>query len=143
MKSIYFLKFTLIVLANLIFINCASGPVGGIIYTKVDYPGMFNETNSVFPEKYSEGCETSYLGLYNSGDAGAGSIAMKAGIDRIAIIDYYIESILIIAYRKHCTIVYGEVFKEPKPETEVQSEKKENESSELETDEDEEPGEQL
>ncbi|TGM07026.1 TRL-like family protein [Leptospira barantonii] len=88
--------------------RCAAGPVGGFLFTHNKYPGEINPTNEVRSDVSAEGCIHSVLGLFSFGNAGAGSVAKKNGIQRIAIIDYSVLQILAIVYRNHCVIVSGE-----------------------------------
>ncbi|MCT8333774.1 TRL-like family protein [Leptospira sp. 85282-16] len=102
---------------NLVFIflfsfflvtNCAIGPTHGYIVTSTKFPGTFNPENNVKATKEGRGCQFTVLYLFSFGDAGAGSVANKNGIIKIATIDHSTISFLTGVYRSYCTIVYGE-----------------------------------
>ncbi|RHX90027.1 TRL-like family protein [Leptospira stimsonii] len=90
------------------FVGCASGPVGGFLFTYNKFPGQINPANDVKPEAVAEGCIHNILGLISFGNAGVGSVAKSNGIQRIAMIDYSALHIFAIVYRNHCVIVAGE-----------------------------------
>ncbi|MBM9575962.1 TRL-like family protein [Leptospira sp. 201903070] len=98
----------LLILSLFFFVNCASGPVGGLLFTYNKYPGQINPANDVKPEKIADGCIHNIFGLISFGNAGAGAVAKSNGIQRIALIDYSALHILAIVYRNHCVIVAGE-----------------------------------
>jgi hypothetical protein len=99
---------TLILFFLTLNINCAIGPVSGLVYSDITYPGVYNEKEIVGEEKTAEGCQYNFLGIITRGDAGAGSVALRSGIKKISTIDYRAISILTLVYRKYCTIVTGE-----------------------------------
>ncbi|AOP34600.1 TRL-like family protein [Leptospira tipperaryensis] len=99
----------LIIIFSLLFsVNCASGPVGGLLFTYNKYPGQINPANDVKPEAVAEGCIHNILGLISFGNAGVGSVAKSNGIQRISMIDFSALHIFAIVYRNHCVIVAGE-----------------------------------
>ncbi|TGN01852.1 TRL-like family protein [Leptospira yasudae] len=106
MKTVVKILFCLFL--SSVFVQCASGPVGGLLFTHNLYPGEINPTNEVRQDATAEGCIHNILGVFSFGDAGAGSVAKKNGIQRIAIVDYSALHILAFVYRNHCVIVTGE-----------------------------------
>ena len=88
--------------------TCAVGPVNGGLFTYTKFPGEFNAANTVFPGKSGEGCQHLILGLVSYGTAGAGEIAMKSGIKKIAYVDHSTVNVLQVLYSRYCTIVWGE-----------------------------------
>ena len=98
------------ILILFLFCNCASGPVGGLLYTNVEFAGEVNYDSSIPILAESRGCQISILGLFSVGDSSAGQIAMNTGIRRIATIDHSILSILHIAYVQNCTIITGATY---------------------------------
>lgn len=102
------LNILLLLFVSFSVFRCASGPVGGLLFTHNKYPGEINPTNEVRQEITAEGCIHNVLGLFSFGNAGAGSVAKKNGIQRIAVVDYSVLQILAIVYRNHCVIVSGE-----------------------------------
>nr|WP_238325546.1 TRL-like family protein [Leptospira inadai] len=88
--------------------NCASGPVSGLLYSKTSFPGTINPDVSVRRESRAQGCIHNFLTLFSVGNAGAGEIAFKNGIARISLIDHSSMQILTLLYRNYCTIVIGE-----------------------------------
>ncbi|MDX1959012.1 MAG: TRL domain-containing protein [Leptospiraceae bacterium] len=94
-------------------IGCAVGPTHGVLFTSTEFPGQFNQNNDVNSTKTGKGCiHTVLSGLFAWGEAGAGMIAYKKGIKKLATIDHSTLSILsydvIHIYRNYCTIVSGE-----------------------------------
>ena len=87
--------------------NCASGPVGGWLYSDIKYPGTTNSVD-IKSTAQAEGCTYNVLALFGFGDSGAGQIAKNNKISRIATIDYHSENYLAFLFRKQCTIVTGE-----------------------------------
>lgn len=109
MKSVLFfilifLLHSCIVLAPL---QKTNGPTNGVLFTQNKFPGDFNPNNDVLPVKKAEGCIHQILYIAMWGDAGAGSIAMKNKIKKIAYIDHSVINALGL-YNNFCTIVSGE-----------------------------------
>jgi hypothetical protein len=90
--------------------NCASGPVHGLIFTYNDYAGEMNADRTIPASIQSIGCQYSVLGLMSFGNSGAGQIAYDKGIKRISSIDYSVLSILTIFFNRNCTIVTGATY---------------------------------
>ncbi|MBP7284666.1 MAG: TRL-like family protein [Leptospiraceae bacterium] len=99
-----------LVLVFLLVLNCASGPVGGLLYTNTEYAGEVNPDSSIPILAEAKGCQISVLGIFSVGDSSAGQIAMNSGIRRIATIDHSIFSILHIAFVQNCTIITGATY---------------------------------
>ncbi|MCW7469555.1 TRL-like family protein [Leptospira kanakyensis] len=97
-----------IFLSALLLTNCAIGPTHGYIFTSTKFAGTFNPENNVTSTKEATDCQFTVLYLFSYGDAGAGSIAKKNGISKIATIDHSTTSLLTGFYRTYCTIVSGE-----------------------------------
>lgn len=97
-----------VVLAASALGNCAMGPVNGILFTSTSFAGEFNPANDVPFAKEATGCQHMILGLAAFGTAGAGKIAMDAGIKRIALVDHSAMHVLTIVYGRYCTRVVGE-----------------------------------
>lgn len=91
-------------------ISCASGPVGGLIFSNIDYAGEINPDSSIPAFAENRGCQYSILGLISFGDSGAGSVANKKGIRRIAAIDYSHFSLFHAGFVRNCTIVTGATY---------------------------------
>ncbi|TGK22030.1 TRL-like family protein [Leptospira fluminis] len=89
-------------------LNCASGPVSGLLYSKTGFPGTINEDPGVKRELRAEGCIHNFLTLISIGNAGAGEIAFQNGITRVALVDHSSLQILTVLYRNYCTIVVGD-----------------------------------
>lgn len=100
----------LIFIALLLLTHCASGPVGGLIFSNIEYAGEINSDPSIPSIAENQGCQYSILGLIAFGDSGAGSIANKKGIRRIATIDYSSFSLFHFAFVRNCTIVSGATY---------------------------------
>ena len=98
-------KFFLLLI--ILLLNCASGPVGGLLFTAYDYAGEVNPDSSIPILADAKGCQFSLLGLFSVGDSSAGQIASNAGIKRIATIDYSTISIFHVLFVRNCTIVTG------------------------------------
>ena len=88
--------------------SCAVGPVNGYIFTSNKFAGSFNPANNVKSAKTAKGCQHLILGLFAFGDAGAGAVAKKAGIQKIATIDHSTTNVFQVLYSSYCTIVSGE-----------------------------------
>ncbi|WP_411821650.1 TRL domain-containing protein [Leptospira sp. 'Mane'] len=101
------MKLVLFSLTLLLATNCASGPVGGLIYSNIKYPGTTNGTD-VKSTTQAEDCIYNVLGLVGVGNSGAGQIAKNNKIGRIATIDYHSLNVLIGVFRMQCTVVTGE-----------------------------------
>lgn len=96
-------------LLSVLFItNCAIGPTHGFLYNSTKFAGTFNPENNVKSVKEAKGCQFTILYLFSVGDAGAGSVASKNGIKKIATIDHSTLSIFTGLFRNYCTIVIGE-----------------------------------
>ncbi|MCG6146915.1 TRL-like family protein [Leptospira levettii] len=102
------LFFVIILFYSLIFTGCAVGPTHGYIVTETQFPGTFNPENNVKADKEAKGCQYTVLYLVTYGDAGAGSIAFKNGITKIATIDHSTFSLFSGLIRNYCTFVVGE-----------------------------------
>ncbi|PJZ69056.1 TRL-like family protein [Leptospira perolatii] len=89
-------------------LNCATGPVSGILFTNTVFPGTTNTDASIGREKKASGCIRNILGLFSYGQSGAGAIAFKEGITRISYIDHSATQVLLFVYRDYCTIVTGD-----------------------------------
>lgn len=101
----------LLLLALFFFqLHCASGPVGGLLFTYNEYAGEVNPDNSIPSIAEAKGCQISLLGLFSVGDSSAGQIAFNSGIRRIATIDHSVFSILHIAFVRNCTIITGATY---------------------------------
>lgn len=100
--------YSAIVFFMIFFLQCATGPVQGGLITDIKFPGNINPENNVKSVKTGKGCQHSILLLASFGDAGAGSVAQKNGITKIATIDHSAFGILGLVYRNYCTIVAGE-----------------------------------
>lgn len=94
----------------LFYFNCASGPVGGLLFTSTEYAGEVNSDNSIPIIAEARGCQISLLGIFSVGDSSAGQIASNSGIRRIATIDHSVFSILHIAFVRNCTIITGATY---------------------------------
>lgn len=94
----------------LLFLNCASGPVGGLLFTNYEYAGEVNPDSSIPILAEAKGCQFSLLGLFSVGDSSAGQIASNVGIRRIATIDHSTISILHILFVQNCTIITGATY---------------------------------
>ncbi|TGM35787.1 TRL-like family protein [Leptospira biflexa] len=97
-----------IVLSFILFTGCAVGPTHGYIVTETQFPGTFNPENNVKADKEAKGCQYTVLYLVTYGDAGAGSVANKNGITKIATIDHSTFSLFSGLIRNYCTFVVGE-----------------------------------
>ncbi|PJZ46387.1 TRL-like family protein [Leptospira brenneri] len=95
-------------LSVFLFANCAVGPTHGLVFSSTKFAGTFNPENNVKATKEAKGCQLTILHLISVGDAGAGLIANKNGISKIATIDHSSLSILTGLFRNYCTIVTGE-----------------------------------
>ncbi|MBM9549240.1 TRL-like family protein [Leptospira sp. 201903074] len=95
-------------LSVFLFANCAIGPTHGFLFTSTKFAGTFNPENNVKAAKEGTGCQFTILYLFSVGDAGAGSVANKNGITKIATIDHSSLSVLTGLFRNYCTIVSGE-----------------------------------
>lgn len=87
---------------------CAVGPVSGYVYTQTKFAGEINPHGAIARAKTARGCLVSLFWLFSFGDASAGNIARRAGIERIAAIDYSILSYAGLTFARYCTIVTGE-----------------------------------
>ena len=56
----------------LFLLNCASGPVGGLLFTNYEYAGEVNPDSSIPILAEAKGCQFSLLGLFAIGDSSAG-----------------------------------------------------------------------
>lgn len=92
------------------FMSCASGPVGGLLFSYNEFAGEQNPDTSIPPTVQFQGCQYSILGIFSYGDSSAGAAAMDNGIRRIASIDYSVISILTFAFVRNCTIVRGATY---------------------------------
>lgn len=109
MHSIQRLLFILtIATLYLVNIGCAVGPTNGYIITETQFPGTINPENNVKSDKEARGCQYTILYLVSFGDAGAGIIAHKNGITKIATIDHSTFSLFGVLVRSYCTFVVGE-----------------------------------
>ncbi|XDD46139.1 TRL-like family protein [Leptospira sp. WS39.C2] len=97
-----------IVLLTFLSTSCAVGPTHGYIVTETQFPGTFNPENNVKADKEAKGCQYTVLYLVTYGDAGAGSVAHKNGITKIATIDHSTFSLFSGLIRNYCTFVVGE-----------------------------------
>ncbi|TGL44612.1 TRL-like family protein [Leptospira perdikensis] len=95
-------------LSVFLFANCAIGPTHGFIFSSTKFAGTFNAENNVKATKEGKGCQFTVLYLFSAGDAGAGSVANKNGISKIATIDHSSLSVFTGLFRNYCTIVSGE-----------------------------------
>ncbi|EOQ90397.1 TRL-like family protein [Leptospira yanagawae serovar Saopaulo str. Sao Paulo = ATCC 700523] len=95
-------------LSVFLFANCAIGPTHGFLYNSTKFAGTINPENNVKAVKEAKGCQLTILYLVSVGDAGAGLIANKNGISKIATIDHSSFSLLTGLFRNYCTIVSGE-----------------------------------
>ncbi|TGM52243.1 TRL-like family protein [Leptospira vanthielii] len=95
-------------LSVFLFANCAIGPTHGFIFNSTKFAGTFNPENNVKATKEAKGCQFTLLYIFSVGDAGAGSVANKNGISKIATIDHSSLSILTGLFRNYCTLVSGE-----------------------------------
>lgn len=95
-------------LSVFLFANCAIGPTHGGLFTSTKFAGTFNAENNVKVSKEGKGCIWTVLYIFSVGDAGAGSVANKNGISKIATIDHSSLSVLTGLFRNYCTIVSGE-----------------------------------
>ncbi|MCG6139151.1 TRL-like family protein [Leptospira mtsangambouensis] len=95
-------------LSVFLFANCAIGPTHGLLFSSTKFAGTFNPENNVKSSKEGKGCQFTILYLFSVGDAGAGSVANKNGISKIATIDHSSLSVLTGLFRNYCTIVSGE-----------------------------------
>jgi hypothetical protein len=84
-----------------------NGPTHGLLFTQNKFPGEFNQNNDISPTKRAEGCLHHFFFIAMWGDAGAGSIAMKNNIKKIATIDHSTLSVMGL-YLNYCTIIRGE-----------------------------------
>jgi hypothetical protein len=101
-------KYVLAIL--LLCFHCASGPVGGLLFTNSDYSGEVNPDTSIPILAEARGCQISILGIFSVGDSSAGQIASNYGIRRIATIDHSVFSVLHIAFVRNCTIITGATY---------------------------------
>ena len=100
----------LVVILLLQFVSCASGPVGGLLYSNYEYAGEVNPDSSIPLLAEAKGCQFNLLGLFSIGDSSAGQIANNVGIRRIATIDHSTVSILHIVFVRNCTIITGATY---------------------------------
>lgn len=91
-----------------LFSHCAVAPTHGLIYTETVFPGEFNPHADIKAKRYAKGCQFHLFGMVSMGDAGAGSIARKNEIRRIATIDHSFTGFLFPVFGKYCTIVGGD-----------------------------------
>ena len=89
-------------------IQCAVGPVNGLIYSETRFAGEFNSANDVKYVKEGKSCLHNILGMITLGSASAGRVAQNSGIKRIALIDHSTLNVFQILYGRYCTHVYGE-----------------------------------
>lgn len=101
------MKLFFIFFVSLLLSSCATSPVGGLLFSHVKYAGKVNPDTRVYPLVENIGCQYSFLGLISFGDSGAGSVANKKGIRRIATIDYSTTSVLHFLFIRNCTVVRG------------------------------------
>lgn len=101
------MKLIFIFILSFFLSSCATSPVNGLLVTHVKYAGKVNPDLRVYPLVENVGCQYSFLGLVSFGDSGAGTVADKKGIRRIAIIDYSTTSVLHFLFIRNCTIVRG------------------------------------
>ena len=94
----------------LLLFNCASGPVGGLVFTNYEYAGEVNPDSSIPILAEAKGCQFTLLGLFSIGDSSAGQIASNVGIRRIATIDHSTISILHVLFVRNCTIITGATY---------------------------------
>ena len=94
----------------LLFLNCATSPVSGILFTNTDYAGEMNKDSMIPAAVNAKGCQYNVLGLFSVGNSGAGQIAYDKGIKRISSIDHSTLSVLIFLYQQNCTIVTGATY---------------------------------
>ncbi|HNC00982.1 MAG TPA: TRL domain-containing protein [Leptospiraceae bacterium] len=100
----------LVILILFSLIGCASGPVGGLLFTNYEYSGEVNPDSSIPLLAEAKGCQFNLLGLFSIGDSSAGQIANNVGIRRIATIDHSTISILHILFVRNCTIITGATY---------------------------------
>ncbi|WP_167884484.1 TRL domain-containing protein [Leptospira ilyithenensis] len=101
------MKLILLSLTLLLVTNCASGPVGGLLYSDIKYPGTTNGTD-IKSNTQAERCIYNVLGIIGAGNSGAGQIAKDNKISRISTIDYRSLNVLVGVFRMQCTVVTGE-----------------------------------
>jgi hypothetical protein len=77
----------------------------GLIVQDVKVPRESH--NEVKPEKNSEGCVKSILGLVSWGDSGIEEVKRLKGISKVASVDHYKFQVLGL-YGKSCTVIRGE-----------------------------------
>jgi hypothetical protein len=94
----------------LLFLNCATSPVSGILFTNTDYAGEMNKDSYIPASVKAIGCQYSLFGLVSVGNSGAGQIAYNKGIKRISSIDHSSLSILSFIYQRNCTIITGATY---------------------------------
>lgn len=104
------MKKLLLLTLTLCYFHCASGPVGGLLFTNNDYAGEVNPDSSIPIIAEAKGCQFSIMGIFSVGDSSAGQIASNSGIRRIATIDHSIFSVLHIAFVRNCTIITGATY---------------------------------
>ena len=101
------MKLILFSLTLLLATNCASGPVGGLLFSNIKYPGATNGAD-IKSNAQAEDCIYNVLGLFGFGNSGAGQIAKDNKISRIATIDYRSLNVLVGVFRMQCTVLTGE-----------------------------------
>lgn len=94
----------------LFFLNCATSPVSGLVFTYTDFAGEMNKDNMIPASTKAEGCQYNLFGLIAVGNSGAGQIAYDKGIKRISSIDHSTLTVLTILFQKNCTIVNGATY---------------------------------
>ena len=94
----------------LFLLNCATGPIHGLLFTNNKYAGETNAFSTIPATITSMGCQHTVLKLFSVGNAGAGQIAYDKGIKRISSIDHHTLSILTVIYNRNCTIVTGATY---------------------------------
>ncbi|MCB1142636.1 MAG: TRL-like family protein [Leptospiraceae bacterium] len=93
------------------FLNsCATGPVGGFLFTKNKFSGEINPDRTIPDTVQAKGCQHSFLMLFSFGSASAGETAYRNSIIRIAYVDHSTLSILGLVYTQYCTHVHGASF---------------------------------
>ena len=94
-------------LAILLLSGCAiplPGSGGGSIFTEVTEAVQAN--NAVEISRRGEACSTNILGIVSTGDSTVEKAMRNANVSRVATIDRYFYSILLV-YAKACTQVAG------------------------------------
>ncbi len=94
----------------LLFLNCATSPVSGLLFSYIDFAGEMNKDNMIPASTKAQGCQYNILGLFAFGNSGAGQIAYDKGIKRISSIDHSALSILAVLFQRNCTIVTGATY---------------------------------